>query len=305
MNIRDLEALVAVIETGSVGSAAVRLNLTQPALTRRIQLLEETLGVALLDRASKPHKATLDGLRVYDYARQILRGVRDLRVDLTSSQGEVCGEFSIGIMPQLADDAVTIPIAKVRAEFPNLKIKLTSDWSPSLQSRVADGDLDLAIYCLADGEAPARNISTTDLGRTEVALVASPTLGVPKRATILDLSRFAWVLNNDGCGFRNYIGHTFESARLPFNVAIEVLSAEIKMSLVAAGHGIGIIAPSGLNQCRWKDEIEVIDTPDFKPAVRVWAASNDTRSRLREPVQTFIKEMQELRLQRQVGVLAA
>ncbi|MDR7144982.1 LysR family transcriptional regulator [Rhizobium sp. BE258] len=305
MNIRDLEALVAVIETGSVGSAAIRLNLTQPALTRRIQLLEETLGAALLDRASKPHKATSDGLRVYDYARQILRGVRDLRVDLTGPPGDVQGEFTIGIMPHLADEAVTTPIAKVRSEFPNLKIKLTSDWSPALQSRVASGDLDLAIYCLADGETPAQGISTVDLGRSEVALVASPALRVPQQATILELSRFPWVLNNDGCGFRNYIGHTFESARLPFNVAIEVLSADIKMSLVAAGHGIGIVAPAGLDQCRWRDQIKVIETPDFRPAVRVWAASSESPSRLAAPVRTFIEEMQALPGQGQVGVLAA
>ena len=56
MNTHDLVAFVAVVETGSIVAASVRLNLTQPGVTRRIQNLEEMLGAQLLDRLSKPLK---------------------------------------------------------------------------------------------------------------------------------------------------------------------------------------------------------------------------------------------------------
>jgi DNA-binding transcriptional LysR family regulator len=58
MNIHDLEAFVAVVETGSIVGASARLNLMQPGVTRRVQNLEERLGAALLDRQSKPLKLT-------------------------------------------------------------------------------------------------------------------------------------------------------------------------------------------------------------------------------------------------------
>lgn len=61
MNLDDLQAFVAAVETGSVGRAALRLNLTQPAVSRRIQRLEEALDTTLLDRDSKPAKPTPAG----------------------------------------------------------------------------------------------------------------------------------------------------------------------------------------------------------------------------------------------------
>ncbi|MFP4899548.1 LysR family transcriptional regulator, partial [Paraburkholderia sp. BR14261] len=65
MNTRDLEAFVAVVESGSLVRASERLFLTQPGLTRRVQNLETTLGIELLDRQSKPLKPTAAGNEVY------------------------------------------------------------------------------------------------------------------------------------------------------------------------------------------------------------------------------------------------
>src|SRR4051812_49891249 len=55
MNLQDIEAFIALAETGSINRAALRLHLTQPATTRRVQNFESALGgVALLDRRAKP-----------------------------------------------------------------------------------------------------------------------------------------------------------------------------------------------------------------------------------------------------------
>src|SRR5437763_1746090 len=61
MNIEDVRAFVAVVDTGSVGRAALRLNLTQPAISRRVQRLEEVLGVARLDRGCQPARPCRSG----------------------------------------------------------------------------------------------------------------------------------------------------------------------------------------------------------------------------------------------------
>src|SRR5260370_11786170 len=79
MNVHDLEAFVAVVETGSIVGASARLNLTQPGVTRRIQNLEERLGAALLDRQSKPLKPTPAGREAYDHGRRVLRSPHDLK----------------------------------------------------------------------------------------------------------------------------------------------------------------------------------------------------------------------------------
>ena len=58
MKTDDIEAFVAVIRSGSLNAAALSLGLTQPAITRRLQSLEQDLGVDLLDRHTKPLKPT-------------------------------------------------------------------------------------------------------------------------------------------------------------------------------------------------------------------------------------------------------
>jgi DNA-binding transcriptional LysR family regulator len=96
MNLFDIEAFVAVVETGSVNRAALRLNLTQPAVTRRIQSFEATVGgAALLDRRAKPPVLTPAGRRVLEGCRQVLKAVTELRA--TASSGEPSGELRLGI----------------------------------------------------------------------------------------------------------------------------------------------------------------------------------------------------------------
>ena len=90
MNIRDLEAFVAVVETGSIVGASARLNLTQPGVTRRIQNLEDGLAAALLDRQSKPLKPTSAGREAYEHGRRVLRSLDDLKAGV-SPQGELKG----------------------------------------------------------------------------------------------------------------------------------------------------------------------------------------------------------------------
>jgi DNA-binding MarR family transcriptional regulator len=95
MNLADLKAFVAVAETGSVNRAALRLNLTQPAITRRVQNFEAALGgKALLDRSSKPPTLTPAGRQVLEYCRRVLAAVGELE-RTTLETGEPAGELRI------------------------------------------------------------------------------------------------------------------------------------------------------------------------------------------------------------------
>ena len=107
MNMRDLEAFLAVVETGSIVGASARLHLTQPGVSRRIQSLEERLGVALLDRQSKPLKPTAAGRETYAHGRRMLRVLDDLKTGL-SPDGVVAGEFRLGLSPYLSEVGITV-----------------------------------------------------------------------------------------------------------------------------------------------------------------------------------------------------
>jgi DNA-binding transcriptional LysR family regulator len=286
MNIHDLEAFIAVVETGSIVAASARLNLTQPGVTRRIQNLEERLGAALLDRQSKPLKPTPAGREAYEHGRRVLRSLEDLKVSVSPS-GEIQGEFRLGVMPYLSEAALTLPFDRLRADFPKLTLRITAGWSRRLLEQLNRNELDAAVLCLADGEVPPENLVGNDLGAQEVLLVAAPNLGAPSPASLAELSRFPWVMNESGCGFRTYIRRQFDRARLPFQVGVEALSADLRMSLVARGHGIGIVTPAAFASSPWRDQVRVIETQDFHPRVRAWMLHRAPAGWLGRPIAAF------------------
>ena len=154
-------------------------------------------------------------------------------------------------------------------------------------------ELDAVAVCLADGVQPPEELAGDELGIQQVLLVAAPGLGVPSPARLLDLSRFPWVMNETGCGFRGFIRHSFEAARLPFTVGVETIAADVRMSLVARGLGIGIVTPGAFVESPWRDEVEVIDCPDFRPQVRAWLLHRPPAGRLARPIAAFHEALRE------------
>jgi DNA-binding transcriptional LysR family regulator len=292
MNIHDLEAFVAVVETGSIVGASARLNLTQPGVTRRIQNLEERLGAALLDRQSKPLRPTSAGREAYEHSRRVLRSLDDLKAGV-SPQGDVQGEFRLGIMPYLSEAALAHPLDELRSTFPKLTLRVTSGWSARLIDQVARSELDAVAVCLAEGMGPPEDLSADDLGGHDVLLIAAPSLGVPKPASLSDLSRFPWVMNEGGCGFRAVLRRRFEVERLPFLVAVEALSADLRLSLVARGLGIGIVTPAAFAGSAWRESIEIVQSPGFRPQVRAWVLHRPPAGRLSRPIALFRDALRE------------
>jgi DNA-binding transcriptional LysR family regulator len=286
MNTHDLLAFVAVVETGSIVAASARLNLTQPGVTRRIQNLEEMLGAQLLDRLSKPLKPTAAGYEAYEQGRRVLRMLDDLKSGV-ANDGVVRGEFRLGITPFLSETGLTRPLDLLRAEFPALAVRVVSGWSPNQADRVSRNELDAAAICLPDGVAPPEGLVGDDLGSQPVIFVVPRDRKIPRSATLQDLSRMSWVINQDGCGFRSALKHHFDAAHLPFHIAVEALDSELRLSLVARGMGIGLVTPIGLRQSPFRDKLKVVKAKDLSPAVRAWIVHRPPAGRLTRPIKVF------------------
>lgn len=286
MSIPDLEAFVAVVETGSIVSASTRLNLTQPGVTRRVQNLENSLGIALLDRQSKPLKPTSAGREAYEHGRRVLRSMEDLRASITPG-GPISGEFRLGINPYFSGIALESPIDRLRADFPKLTLHITAGWSPLLLGQVVRSELDAAVVGLNEGIHPPEDLAAENLAIHNVILVGSRDLKIPRPASLRDLSRFPWIMNQDGCGFRSFIRRSFEAANLPFQVGIETMNPDQRLRLVARGHGIGIVTPSALAKSPFADALQKIDAPEFRPQIRAWLIHRPPAGRLARPIATF------------------
>jgi DNA-binding transcriptional LysR family regulator len=284
MNTRDLEAFVAVVDSGSILAAAGHLHLTQPGVTRRIQSLENTLGVALLDRQSKPLKPTAAGRDAYQLGRRVLASLDDLRAGVVPGQ-EVRGEFRFGITPFLADIALEEPLCSLRQAFPRLRMRVSSRWASELLADLDANRIDAALVYLPGGNEPPAGFERERLGRIEVKVIVPRTLKLPRQVSLHDLADQPWILSQDGCGFRRVLRRALESAQLPFNLAVEVLDPVLRHSLIARGVGIGLAAGKLLKQSPHRKALRVVEVPEFEAEVCAWLVHRSTDGRLAAPLE--------------------
>lgn len=274
--------------------AAEKLHLTQPGLTRRVQNLESSLGAELLDRQSKPLKPTPAGNEVYALARTVLRAVGDL-LSVASPQSEPAGELRIGVPPFLAEVALEEPFDQLRSAFPRLTLRVTAGWSPGLVQSVERGSIDVSVVLMPSTFSPPQTLQATPLAFLPTVIVAARSLGLPdKPLALADLSQCEWVLNQDGCGMRSALRQALEAAGLPFKVAVEAFGAELQLSLVARGIGIGLVTPDLLGRSVHRAALRVVDTVDFRTGIHAWFIHGSLPGRLTRPADLLRRSLIEV-----------
>jgi DNA-binding transcriptional LysR family regulator len=294
LNTRDLQAFVAVVESGSIVGAAERLHLTQPGVTRRVQSLESTLGLALLDRQAKPLKPTAAGQEVYLLSRNVLGAVEEL-LAVGSPESEPSGEMRIGVPPFLSELALEQPLDRLRNTYSKLSLRVTAGWSPGLLQSVERAEIDAAVVLTPCDATLPEALVCTRLAYMPTVVVAARALGLPEDpVTLGDLAAHPWVLNQDGCGMRSALSRALMRAGLPFNVAVEAFGSDLQLSLVARQLGIGIVAPDVLARSPARDSLQVIDVADFESGVVVWLVHHPLPGRLVRPVALLRDSLSEV-----------
>lgn len=285
MNTRDLQAFVAVVDSGSMVAAATRLHLTQPGLTRRVQSLEALLGVPLLDRLSKPLKPTAAGREVYALARNVLRSVDEL-LAVAAPGSEPAGELRIGVPPFLSELALEAPIDQLRDGYPRLTLRVTAGWSPALMQGVERASLDAAAVMMPAGYAMPDTLTSTLLGVQPTVLVAARGFDLPPGPLSLEtLSGYPWVLSQDGCGMRSALSRAFGVAGLPFDVAVEAFGSELQLSLVARGAGLGIASKAAVARSPRRAQLKLVDSDELETRINIWLVHGALPGRLMRPVE--------------------
>jgi len=262
--------------------AAARLHLTQPAVTRRIQSLEQALGVELLDRVSKPLRPTRAGREAYELGRRVLESVQELRAGL--AEEGVGGELRLGVTPSQSDESLCAPLDALRRAYPHLALHVTTAWSQELLDQVEANRLDAALVHQSGEAALPAALAAEPIERHRALVVAPKGLVARRRAALADLAGQSWVLSQDGCGFRRVIRQALARAGLPFVVAVETLNAELRLSLVARGLGVGVTTDVTLARSRHRAALDALELRDFKAEIRSWLVHRPSPGRLAAPL---------------------
>lgn len=297
MNTRDVKAFIAVVDTGSIVQAAAQLHLTQPGVTRRVQSLESLLGVELLDRQSKPLRPTAAGREIYQKGRQLLHAEADL-LALARADAEPTGELRLGMPPFLAERALTAPVDQLRSRFPSLSLRIHAGWSPGLIEQVEQGQLDTSAVVLPEHTPPPAGMIAHTFDRQPVRVVAAPSLGLRGRVTLKDLAGLPWVLSQNGCGMRATLRRALEERGLPCEVGVEAFGADLQLSLVARGAGVGLVTPDLLAGSAHRHRLKVLTVSDFHLDVIAWLVHRALPPRLEAPVALLLEQLRLVMPQR-------
>ena len=239
IDLRSLEVFFWVVKLGGFRRAAERLRTTQPAISARIGQLETHFDTRLLDRSpSRAAVPTAKGQELFAYAERMLALRSELETRLSSDAGR-SGIVRIGVAETLVHTMLGSLIRRLNALYPNVTPEITVDISPSLQSMLLGGDIDIALLLGAVNDPRAR---TVPLAEHALIWVASPTLHIgTERLTIAQLARWPILSYARGTQPHAHLAALFARPDVPHARIFTSSSLASIVSMAADGIGIGVV----------------------------------------------------------------
>lgn len=293
MRIDDIDALLATVQFSSLNQAAEYLGITQSAITRRLQRLEQTLNVTLLERQTRPLTLTAAGHRVYEQCLSIKRETKKL-YGLLDPEAEPHGILRLGVPQSVAEIALQPALTALRQQFPALRPQVTCGWSGLLQKRLESVELDGVLAMGPEQQRFAEGYGGRLLCPLDIVVIAAKNWRLHAGA-LRDCAEKGWVLNPDGCGLRAGLIRELQSQGLRLALNVETAGAQLQISLVAQGLGLGLVPRAALAASPWRDDVAVLTLADFQPAVHLWLVHAQNLANLSQPLTFFAgKVVQQL-----------
>lgn len=217
MEFKKIRHFLAVLEAGSLGDAAKRLNISQPALSKSIHSFEQTIGGPLFIRSPR-------GMIPTAAARAIELRVRIISAEVDRAQTEIReireagrGRIAIGAGPSLAQVVLPKAIGRLLQSSPNVEVVVIDGFIDTLLPAVRSGEIEFALLTLTPQIHEANIDSEILVPRDRTVVVAGPHNQVASRrsASLKDIWPGPWVLAREPDQLRRKLTDLFAGANLP------------------------------------------------------------------------------------------
>ncbi|MFK0294312.1 LysR family transcriptional regulator [Streptomyces sp. NPDC090442] len=238
MTLRQLQYLVTIVETGSFTRAAERLHVSQPALSRQLQILERSCGGSLIERGGRPITPTPLGRAMLPHARAALFEVEKAHSAALRVVNACGGELRLATLHSISLGVLPAVLGAWRSAHPGVRLSLVEKLHDNeLQLALGAGQADVAI-----GPPPIDwpgSIFPLEAEEFVVVLAADDPL-MPRAGSRLHLSELAereWVHFTEPNGLSKIFGHACESAGFRPRVAARTQQTAAALQLALAGVG--------------------------------------------------------------------
>lgn len=248
MDLRQLRYFAEVVEQGSLGKAAVRLGLSQPALTKSLRLLEQELDVKLLERGSTGVSITAFGKTVYSHARAVSAELEHTRMEIDRLRGLDQAFVQIGALPSVAGSLLASAVAAASNRSSRIAVRVVEKNHFELLPALRRGEFDFVIGLAEQGGGrigePEPGMRRRIILRDQLSIIvrAGHTLSTRTQVAAKDLVDYPWVFPMIDAIHRPILEQFFRAAAVPPPLArIESTSVQFTKSVILQTDHIGVL----------------------------------------------------------------
>lgn len=210
LQLKQLRQLIAISDKGSIRQAADKLSIAQPALSRSIRNLEDTLQVKLMNRGPRGVQMTEYGEALVSYARIIEANIRFAAEEIEDIRGSGDGQVRIGIGPFEGNSIAHIAIDRLLERRPNAQINVTVGSFEPLLANLLSGELDIMLGPHTENDVlPGIKFEILSHSRPVIAVGKDHPLAQANEVTVEMLADYEWVLPRRGNRARTRLENIF------------------------------------------------------------------------------------------------
>jgi len=260
MDLRSLEAFVWIARLGQFRAAAKKLNVTQPAVSTRIQLLEQELGVRLFDRRAQQVLITPKGQELLGQAESMLR-LRERMRTSANAQMAMQGRLRLGVVSgTLIHTWFAQLVKRIHERFPLLTLEIEANNKPDIVRGLARRQLDIALVTDPVAEP---GVAKVPLCSYRLGWIVSPALELPQGPLALrDITRCPVITYSRESRPYEVIQNALTRHHVQDARVYTSSSISTTLTMVMGGIGVGTVPVSVVGKELARGRLRLLDVQD-------------------------------------------
>lgn len=250
LNVNRLRMLREVASRGSIAAAAEGLFMTPSAVSQQMAVLEREAGVPLLERSGRGVRLTDAGRGLVSRTEEVLAALQRAEADLAAAGRGVVGRVRLSAFPTGARAVLVPAIARLRDEYPNLRISMIDLEPEEALPQLKAGDLDVVLTyewdllpALADAGVERQELFSEPI---YLALPATHHLAEKRRIAVADLRDEEWIVGRDQTSMLDLVVAAGLKAGFEPRTDFHSMDFQVILAAVGAGLGVALVPPLAL-----------------------------------------------------------
>lgn len=258
MRIEQLQAFLAVAETGNFGQAAQKCGVTQSTISRQIQSLESDLGLSLFHRTAQA-KLTVAGEKLLPRARKICHEWTTVTQEITDLQMGKQPELCVAAIHSVCSHYLPPILQKFCQDYPNVQLRVTALGSDRALKVLRDGLVDVAVVMNNRflTTSPEMIVELLYEESIEVLMAANHPLTKYKQIPWSELVNYPQVVFKDGYGMQRLVQEWFSHQNTTLKIAMELNTLDAFRGVVRQGDMIALLPQTALLDARQDSSLAV------------------------------------------------